>query len=264
MTQAASRRRPQADRRRRPDRAGVRRVHRTVRRLQAAGAQPARRRRSPRPCSSRGSAGTSRPRRGRQRVPLGPDPGLRAADRVVFSWDIGPDWQLEADPDNASEVEVRFVAETPDRTRVELEHRNIDRHGPGWEAVRDGVDDDAGLAAVPGPVRRPVHRGPLTCRRSSPPPTSTGRPTTCSPTPPTRPGSTNGRRASSAATWTAGTPGVGARCVTVRRIGGAERPSTSELVRSTRRGRGRVRGLDGPIRAASTSPSNRSARPGRR
>jgi uncharacterized protein YndB with AHSA1/START domain len=65
-------------------------------------------------------------------------------DRVVFSWDIGPDWQLVADPDNASEVEVRFIAETPDRTRVELEHRHLDRHGPGWEAVRDGIADDAG------------------------------------------------------------------------------------------------------------------------
>jgi uncharacterized protein YndB with AHSA1/START domain len=65
-------------------------------------------------------------------------------DRVVFSWDIGPDWQLVTDPDNASEVEVRFIAEAPDRTRVELEHRNLDRHGPGWEAVRDGIADDAG------------------------------------------------------------------------------------------------------------------------
>jgi uncharacterized protein YndB with AHSA1/START domain len=65
-------------------------------------------------------------------------------DRVVFSWDIGPTWQLEADPANASEVEVRFVAEAPDRTRLELEHRNIDRHGPGWEALRDGVADDQG------------------------------------------------------------------------------------------------------------------------
>ncbi|MDT4900585.1 MAG: hypothetical protein QOJ78_1515 [Pseudonocardiales bacterium] len=59
--------------------------------------------------------------------------------RVVFSWDISPRWQLESDPDSASEVEVRFVAETPQRTRVELEHRNIDRHGPDWPAVRDGV-----------------------------------------------------------------------------------------------------------------------------
>ncbi|MGH3155322.1 MAG: SRPBCC family protein [Streptosporangiaceae bacterium] len=65
-------------------------------------------------------------------------------DRVVFSWDISPQWQVETDPGNTSEVEIRFVAETPQRTRVELEHRNIDRHGTGWEAVRDGVDDDAG------------------------------------------------------------------------------------------------------------------------
>ena len=64
--------------------------------------------------------------------------------RVVFSWDIGPTWQLETDPENASEVEVRFVAETTDRTRVELEHRNIDRHGPGWQAVAEGVGHDQG------------------------------------------------------------------------------------------------------------------------
>ncbi len=64
--------------------------------------------------------------------------------RVVFSWDIGPTWQLEPDPANTSEVEVRFVAEGPDRTRVELEHRHIDRHGPGWEAVHHGVDGDGG------------------------------------------------------------------------------------------------------------------------
>jgi uncharacterized protein YndB with AHSA1/START domain len=65
-------------------------------------------------------------------------------NRVVFSWDIGPTWQLEGDPENASEVEVRFVAEGEDRTRVELEHRHIDRHGPGWEAVAEGVEGDAG------------------------------------------------------------------------------------------------------------------------
>jgi len=65
-------------------------------------------------------------------------------DRVVFSWDIGPQWQIETDPDQTSEVEIRFVAETPQRTRVELEHRNIDRHGPGWDAVSEGVGGDAG------------------------------------------------------------------------------------------------------------------------
>jgi uncharacterized protein YndB with AHSA1/START domain len=65
-------------------------------------------------------------------------------DRVVVSWDISPYWQVETDLDHTSEVEVRFIAETPERTRVELEHRNIERHGPGWEGVRDGVADDSG------------------------------------------------------------------------------------------------------------------------
>jgi uncharacterized protein YndB with AHSA1/START domain len=65
-------------------------------------------------------------------------------DRLVFSWDISPRWSIETDPDRTSEVEVRFVAQTPTRTRVELEHRLIERHGPGWEAVLDGVDGDQG------------------------------------------------------------------------------------------------------------------------
>jgi uncharacterized protein YndB with AHSA1/START domain len=65
-------------------------------------------------------------------------------DRVVFSWDIGPTWQIEADPARTSEVEVRFVAESPGRTRVLLEHRHLERHGDGWEGVRTAIDGDAG------------------------------------------------------------------------------------------------------------------------
>ena len=65
-------------------------------------------------------------------------------ERVVFSWDISPYWQIETDLDKTSEVEVRFIAETPERTRVELEHRNLDRHGDGWEGVREGVGGDEG------------------------------------------------------------------------------------------------------------------------
>jgi uncharacterized protein YndB with AHSA1/START domain len=59
--------------------------------------------------------------------------------RVLLSWDVSPQWQLETDSERTSEWEVRFFSETPERTRVELEHRNLERHGPGWEAVRDGV-----------------------------------------------------------------------------------------------------------------------------
>lgn len=64
--------------------------------------------------------------------------------RVLLSWEIGPYWQLESDPERTSEWEVRFVAETPERTRVELEHRHLDRHGEGWEGLREGVSGDAG------------------------------------------------------------------------------------------------------------------------
>jgi uncharacterized protein YndB with AHSA1/START domain len=65
-------------------------------------------------------------------------------NRVVFSWVISPRWQIETDLEKTSEVEVRFIAEGPDRTRVELEHRKLDRHGPGWEPERDAVGGDQG------------------------------------------------------------------------------------------------------------------------
>jgi uncharacterized protein YndB with AHSA1/START domain len=64
--------------------------------------------------------------------------------RVVISWDINPQWQIETDLERASEVEVRFVSESPERTRVELEHRNLERHGQGWEAMRASVASEDG------------------------------------------------------------------------------------------------------------------------
>jgi hypothetical protein len=69
-------------------------------------------------------------------------------ERFVISWDISTSWELETDLDRTSEVEVRFVAEGPERTRVELEHRNLDRHGEGWEErMRDSVASDEGWPA---------------------------------------------------------------------------------------------------------------------
>ena len=65
-------------------------------------------------------------------------------DRVIFSWSIDLHWQLETDPNRTSEVEVRFVEEAPERTRVELEHRNLERHGAGWEQMHDAVEGPNG------------------------------------------------------------------------------------------------------------------------
>jgi uncharacterized protein YndB with AHSA1/START domain len=60
-------------------------------------------------------------------------------ERVLLTWNIGPTWQVETDPAKVSEWEVRFTAEAANRTLVELEHRHLDRHGEGWEGVREGV-----------------------------------------------------------------------------------------------------------------------------
>jgi DNA-binding transcriptional ArsR family regulator/uncharacterized protein YndB with AHSA1/START domain len=76
-------------------------------------------------------------------------------NRVVFSWDIDPRWQVETDHDRTSEVEVQFVAEAPERTRVELEHRNLERHGEGWEQTRESVGGEGGW---PGCLQRFAER----------------------------------------------------------------------------------------------------------
>ncbi len=59
---------------------------------------------------------------------------------IAFSWDIGPDWQVASDLSRTSEVEVTFAAEAEGQTRVTLVHGHIDRHGSGWESMRDGVE----------------------------------------------------------------------------------------------------------------------------
>ena len=64
--------------------------------------------------------------------------------RLLISWDLSPQWVLETDPARTSEIEIRFVAETAERTRVELEHRHLERHGEEWEAIRDGVGGEGG------------------------------------------------------------------------------------------------------------------------
>jgi len=65
-------------------------------------------------------------------------------ERFVLSWDISPRWQLEPDPARCSEVEVRFVADGERRTRVEVEHRHLDRHGDGWQDERSAVAGPGG------------------------------------------------------------------------------------------------------------------------
>jgi uncharacterized protein YndB with AHSA1/START domain len=68
--------------------------------------------------------------------------------RVVFSWHLQGDWRYDPNPEKASEVEIRFFAEGAGKTRVELEHRALERHGAGWEQIRTGVDSPGGWSAI--------------------------------------------------------------------------------------------------------------------
>lgn len=60
--------------------------------------------------------------------------------RLVLSWDITADWQY--DPALKTEIEVRFIAENPAQTRVELEHRRLDRYGERREQMRRVFDSE--------------------------------------------------------------------------------------------------------------------------
>jgi uncharacterized protein YndB with AHSA1/START domain len=81
-------------------------------------------------------------------------------NRIVVSWDINLAWKHELDPARASEFEVRFIPDGPDRTRVELEHRDLDRFGPDAERMHETFSApgawDATLAAFAAGVEGPA------------------------------------------------------------------------------------------------------------
>ncbi len=66
--------------------------------------------------------------------------------RVILGWKISSEWKY--DPDFLTEVEVRFVAEGPRTTRVELEHRNLERFGDKAESMAVGLGSEGGWTGI--------------------------------------------------------------------------------------------------------------------
>jgi uncharacterized protein YndB with AHSA1/START domain len=66
--------------------------------------------------------------------------------RLVLSWDISADWQY--DRNLKTEVEVRFIAEGKDGTRVELEHRHLERYGAHRDQMRGIFDSERGWSGL--------------------------------------------------------------------------------------------------------------------
>lgn len=72
---------------------------------------------------------------------------------VALSWHVGPghdqpDWICDPDPNKASEVAIRFTAEGPAITLVELEHSKLERHGEGYEQLRAIFDGPGAWGAI--------------------------------------------------------------------------------------------------------------------
>jgi uncharacterized protein YndB with AHSA1/START domain len=64
-------------------------------------------------------------------------------ERVLFTWQIGGDWQFDPDPAHASEIEVRFHADAPEQTTIEVEHRHFERL-VGGEGVHGAIEYGGG------------------------------------------------------------------------------------------------------------------------
>ena len=69
-------------------------------------------------------------------------------NRVVLSWHLQPDWSVNMDMARSSEVSMEFVSEGPEKTRLEFEHRHLERHGAGWEKMRAEVGSDGGWPMI--------------------------------------------------------------------------------------------------------------------
>ena len=66
--------------------------------------------------------------------------------RLLLAWQINGNWQF--DPDLVTEVEIKFIAEGERKTRVELEHRHLERMGSTADAARAAVDSPNGWGAI--------------------------------------------------------------------------------------------------------------------
>lgn len=68
--------------------------------------------------------------------------------RVTLSWNLGVDFQYDPDMAKASEVEIRFYSEGPKKSRVELEHRHLERHGENYGQLQASVDSPDGWSMI--------------------------------------------------------------------------------------------------------------------
>jgi uncharacterized protein YndB with AHSA1/START domain len=68
--------------------------------------------------------------------------------RFVMAWQVSPEWKYEPDLAKCSEVEIRFTPVDNGTTLVELEHRDLQRHGGAWVKMREMVNAEGGWGGL--------------------------------------------------------------------------------------------------------------------
>jgi DNA-binding transcriptional ArsR family regulator/uncharacterized protein YndB with AHSA1/START domain len=86
--------------------------------------------------------------------------------RILLTWQMSADWNHEPDPDRASEIEVTFLPEGHDRTRVVYEHRHLERYGDQAEQMRTVLDRPNAAEATLGAFEAAVMATKKPRRRS--------------------------------------------------------------------------------------------------
>ena len=66
--------------------------------------------------------------------------------RLVLAWQLNAEFQF--DPELVTEVEVTFTELGPHRTRVDLEHRDLERYGERTAAMRESFGGDGGWSGL--------------------------------------------------------------------------------------------------------------------
>jgi uncharacterized protein YndB with AHSA1/START domain len=68
--------------------------------------------------------------------------------RLVIAWQLNGQYAYDPDSAKASRVEVTFHDEGAGRTRVELVHSELDRHGADWQRVKESVGSPGGWTGL--------------------------------------------------------------------------------------------------------------------
>lgn len=86
--------------------------------------------------------------------------------RVVLEFAIGPE-RKPVPSDHASIVELSFLPAYPEGTRLDVVHRQFERHGDSAEHMRQGMASEQGWPLILAELRRGIRRAARECPPAS-------------------------------------------------------------------------------------------------